>query len=196
MLYKILRWLFKVYFNLFYSVKIYGADNIPSSGPYIICSNHTSWFDPPLVGCVFSRNRLCFMAKDELFKIFILGYIIKKIYAFPVKRNTADRAAIRRALQVLDEGDILALFPEGTRIKAKELGNPHHGAALIALKSQKPVIPVFIKWPSRFFKPVKVGIGSLIYFKEEGKLKSEVLEKVSFRIMEEINLLAANMGEV
>jgi 1-acyl-sn-glycerol-3-phosphate acyltransferase len=136
------------------------------------------------------------MAKEELFKIFILGYIITKLYAFPVKRNTADRAAIRRALQVLEEGDILALFPEGTRIKTKELGSPHHGAALIALKSHKPVIPVFIKWPSRFFKPVKVGIGSLIYFKEEGKLKSEVLEKVSFRIMEEINLLAANMGEV
>lgn len=195
MLYKVLIWVFNVFFKIFYDVKIYGAENIPSNGPYIICSNHTSWFDPPLVGCVFSKNRLCFMAKEELFRIFILGHIIKKLYAFPVKRNTADRAAIRRALQVLDQGDILALFPEGTRIRTKELGKPHHGAALIALKSEKPIIPVFIKWPPHILKPVKVGIGSLIYFKEEGKIKSEILEKASKRIMEEIMRAAVNMGE-
>ncbi len=195
MLYKILRWLFKVYFILFYVLKISGTDNIPPRGPYIICSNHTSWFDPPLVGCVFPKNKLYFMAKDELFKTFILGNILKRLDAFPVKRDTADRAAIRRALQVLEEGNILALFPEGTRIRTKELGAPHHGAALIALKSQKPVLPVFIKWPPGFFKPVKIGIGSLIYFKEEGKLKSGVLEKASLKIMREIKLIATDLGE-
>ncbi|HHT45998.1 MAG TPA: 1-acyl-sn-glycerol-3-phosphate acyltransferase [Firmicutes bacterium] len=195
MLYKVLRWVFIVFFKIFYDVQIYGADNIPSSGPYIICSNHTSWFDPPLIGCVFSKNKLCFMAKEELFRVFILGYIIKRIYAFPVKRNTADRAAIRRALQILDQGDILALFPEGTRIRTKELGKPHHGAALIALKSKKPIIPVFIKWPPHIFMPVKVGIGSLIFFEEEGKIKSKILEKASQKIMEELKKAAANIGE-
>ena len=107
MLYKILRWLFTVYFNIFYKVKVYGADNIPSSGPYIICSNHTSWFDPPLVGCVFSRNRLCFMAKEELFKIFILGYIITKLYAFPVKETLQIEQQSGVRFRVLEEGDIL-----------------------------------------------------------------------------------------
>lgn len=195
MFYKFIKWLFIIFFKFFYSVQVYGMENLPSRGPYIICSNHTSWFDPPLVGCLLSRNRVCFMAKDELFKIFIFGYIIKKLYAFPVKRNTADRGAIRNALQVLNEGDVLALFPEGTRVKTKELGSPHHGAALIALKSKKPVVPVFIKWPTRIFGPVKVGIGSLIYFEEGGKIKSDVLGKVSSRIMEEIKKAAVSLGE-
>jgi 1-acyl-sn-glycerol-3-phosphate acyltransferase len=143
-----------------------------------------------MVGAIVTGgNRVNFMAKEELFNIFILGTLLKKLGAFPVKRNTADKSAIRRALQVLEEGGILGLFPEGTRSRTGELGKPRHGAALIALKSKKPVLPVAIKWPEKIFRPVEVKIGPLIYFAEEGKIRGNVLEEASLQIMEEIKKL-------
>ena len=190
MFYYFMRSLFYLYFNIFYSLKYEGLENVPPGGPYIICSNHTSWFDPPLLGClVTGRQEINFMAKEELFKIFLLGPLLNKLKAFPVKRNTADRRAIRRALQVLEDGEILGLFPEGTRVQTGELGKPHHGAALIALKSKKPILPVAIQWPPGPFQPVKINVGALIYFTEGGKIRGNVLEKTSVQIMDEIRKL-------
>ncbi|MDO9535937.1 MAG: lysophospholipid acyltransferase family protein [Bacillota bacterium] len=190
MIYTVIRMVFKIFFKLFYRSKYYGLENLPSQGPYIICSNHTSWFDPPVVTTIGPwRHRVSFMAKEELFKIFIIGFVIRRAGAFPVKRNTADRKAIKHALDVLSNGGILGLFPEGTRIRAGELGEPQQGAAMIALKSNSPVLPVAIIW-SGIFRPVKVRVGSLLYFKDEGKIKSKNLEQVSRKIMDEIrNLL-------
>jgi len=190
MIYKVIRMLFVIFFKIIYRSTFYGLENVPSRGPYIICSNHTSWFDPPLVASIIpGRQLVSFMAKEELFKIFIIGFLIKRAGAFPVKRNTADRKAIKNALNVISNGGILGLFPEGTRIKTGQLGEPQHGVAMIALKSNSPVLPVAIKW-SGIFKPVIVRIGPLIYFKDEGKIKSKDLEQVSNQIMNEIrNLL-------
>ncbi|NLJ55962.1 MAG: 1-acyl-sn-glycerol-3-phosphate acyltransferase [Firmicutes bacterium] len=190
MFYYLIRNSFAYFFKVFYLLNFDGLENLPLQGPYIICANHTSWFDPPLVGSLpLKERKIYFMAKEELFKIFPLGFILKKLEAFPVKRNIADRKAIRRALQVLSAGGILGLFPEGTRMRTGELGKPHHGAALIALKSKKPVLPIAIKWPPRIFQPVKINIGPLIYFEEGGKIKGEVLEKISLQIMAEIKKL-------
>lgn len=180
-----LRILFKVVFRY----RIHGWENVPQHGPYIICSNHTSWFDPPLVGSVCHYGRVHFMAKEELFKLFLFGPIIKKLGAFPVKRDTADRRAIKHALKLLAEGQLVGLFPEGTRVKGGELGQPFHGPALIALMSQKPVLPVAVIWPDRLFKPVKINFGKMLYFKAEGKIKKDILEQVSTKIMWEIGLL-------
>lgn len=190
MFYYLIRNSFAYFFKVFYLLNFNGLENLPLEGPYIICANHTSWFDPPLVGSLpLKKQKINFMAKEELFRIFPLGFILRKLEAFPVKRNTADRKAIRRALQVLSEGGILGLFPEGTRMRAGELGKPQHGAALVALKSKKPVLPIAIKWPPRIFQPVKINIGPLIYFEEGGKIKGEVLEKTSLQIMAEIKKL-------
>lgn len=178
---------FSLYFKLFFRWSFRGLENVPAEGPFIICSNHTSWFDPPLVGCMLPRkNKVFFMAKEELFDIIILGKIIRKMGAFPVKRDEADRKAITFALKVLQEGNILALFPEGTRSKDGSIGEPFQGPAMIALKSKKPVLPVAIKWPSRVFLPVKVNIGPPVVFDEERKIKKDLLDKTSTKIMEEI----------
>ena len=190
MFYYFIRNLFAYFFRIFYFLQFNGLENLPLKGPYIIWANHTSWFDPPLVGCLpLKKKKINFMAKDELFKVFPLGFILRKLEAFPVKRDTADRKAIRQALRILAEGGILGLFPEGTRVQSGELGKPHHGAALIALKSKKPVLPIAIKWPPRIFQPVKINIGPLIYFEEGGKIKGEVLEETSLQIMTEIKKL-------
>jgi 1-acyl-sn-glycerol-3-phosphate acyltransferase len=186
--YKLLHGLFSIYFRVLYRWKIEGLENIPFKGPFIVCANHTSWFDPPLVGTMLfkSSSRVYFMAKEELFHIFILGKIIRLLGAFPVKRSSADRRSLRHALKLLERGEILGLFPEGTRIKTGDLGEPFHGPALVALKSGKPVLPVAIKWPSGKFQEVKVKAGPLIYFKEEGRIKRKVLEESSSRIMDAI----------
>jgi 1-acyl-sn-glycerol-3-phosphate acyltransferase len=190
--YKFFQVLFHVYFCIFYRWQIEGLENIPSKGSFLVCANHTSWFDPPLLGAMlFKKRRIYFMAKEELFQVFILGKIVKLLGAFPVKRNKADRRSLKRALQLLERGEIVGLFPEGTRIKTGELGKPFHGPAMIALKSGKPVLPVAIKWPSQRFQKVKVKVGPLIYFQEEGKIKRKALEENSSRIMQAIKSIIA-----
>lgn len=189
MLYTIITFCFRVFFKIFYRYRIYGREFIPQEGSYIVCSNHTSWFDPPLVGSVCPEMRIHFMAKQELFDIFIFGTILKYLGAFPVKRDKADRRALKKAIQLLQEGKVVGLFPEGTRVKGGELGQPFHGPALIALQSNKPVLPVAVKWPDKIFQPVSIRIGKLLYFEEEGKLKKENLHKVSLTIMHEIGAL-------
>lgn len=188
--------LFSSYFKLFFRWKIYGRENIPSGGPYIICANHTSWFDPPLTGCTIPPNQMVhFMAKDELFHMFLLGYFIRKLGAFPVRRDTADRRSIRLAMDILEKDGVLGLFPEGTRSKTGELGEPFHGPAHIALKSVKPVLPIAILWPPRVFQPVQVNIGTLLYFDERKKIRGEDLEEVSGKIMTEIGKLLSELRE-
>ncbi len=189
MTYKIITFCFRVFFKLMYPYRLSGRDNMPENGSYIICANHTSWFDPPLVGSIVPKVRVHFMAKEELFEIFIFGTILKKLGAFPVKRDTADRKAIKKAIQLLNEGKIIGLFPEGTRVKGGELGQPLHGPALIALLSKKPVLPVAVRWPDRLFRPVNVKFGKLLYFEVQGKIKKDLLQKVSTKIMGEIELL-------
>jgi len=188
MFYAIVTFCLRIIFKLLFRYRLSGEENIPDRGTFIICANHTSWFDPPLVGSVCKYKHIHFMAKEELFEIFVFGWLLKKLGAFPVKRNSADRRALKKGLQLLAEGKILGLFPEGTRIKGKELGEPFHGAALIVLLSGKPVLPVAVKWPGSLFSPVRVSFGKLLYFEKE-KIKKDNLEKVSAKVMEEISLL-------
>lgn len=184
MIYRFFHFFFNLLFRLFFGYRISGNHHLPNRGPFIICANHTSWFDPPLTGCIIpAKHRVHFMAKEELFQIIVLGWMIKKMGAFPVRRNTADRKAIRQAMKILESGGVVGLFPEGTRIKTGELGKPMQGAALIAVKSQKPVVPMAIKWPSGLFKRIQVAIGEPVIFKGSGKGS---LDQVSTQIMDEI----------
>ncbi len=189
MFYHLITVLFRFFFKVLFRCRIYGWHNVPQTGPLIICSNHTSWFDPPLVGSICKHLRVHFMAKEELFNIFLFGLIISKLGAFPVKRDTADRRAIKKALQLLEEGKVVGLFPEGTRVKGEELGQPFHGPALITLMSKKPVLPVAIKWTGGLFRPVEIRFGNMLNFQVEGKIKKENLETVSVKIMREIEIL-------
>lgn len=186
--------LFRAFFTVFFRWKVYGRENVPDDGVYVFCSNHISWFDPPLVGCAVKPNRqVCFMAKKELFEIPVFKNIITKMGAFPVDREQISRQTIQHALDVLNKGCDLGLFPEGTRSKTGELQKPFLGASLIVLKSGKPVVPVAIKGPYRLFRPVKVKIGKPVYFDEQlGQQKTfprRQKQEVSEKIMEEIRRL-------
>ncbi len=180
------------FFRLFGGLESIGRENIPKTGGVIICPNHVSHVDPPAVG-VGIRRQVHFMAKEELFKVPVLGYCIRKVGAFPVRRGTADRKAIKRAMDLLDEGKVVCLFPEGTRSLDGKLQEPELGVGLIALKNGAPVVPVAVigtdrVLPSGASRPtrhrVRVVYGAPMRFDDlSGASDRAAMEEVGRRIM-------------
>lgn len=123
-------------------LRIYGRDNVPRSGGVLLAANHTSYIDPPLVGVGAASVRpVWFMAKSELFAIPVLGPIISRMHAFPVKRGTADRQALRHAHELLGRGAALTVFIEGGRSDDGRLLPPELGVAMMAVKAGAPIVP-------------------------------------------------------
>jgi len=120
-----------------------GRDNIPQKDSFIMVSNHGSLLDPPLLGHALGRN-ISFMAKAELFKIPFLGFIIKACGAYPVKRGIADKNTIKTASKKLLNDNSIGVFIDGTRQKNGRVNKPKQGAALLAFKNQKLLLPVAI----------------------------------------------------
>ncbi|TCP59398.1 1-acyl-sn-glycerol-3-phosphate acyltransferase [Tumebacillus sp. BK434] len=189
-LYRLLRALFRGLFRVFYRWQVSGRENIPPTGGLIVCANHISNFDPPVVGSAMERP-LAFMAKDSLFKIPVVGTVIRNVGAFPVKRGAGDRGAIRASLEILAAGKALCLFPEGTRSQSGEVGKGQGGAAMLALRSGAEVVPAAIIGPYRLFHPLKVVYGKPVDLSEfrGQKTNSELIDKATERIMEDIRLL-------
>ena len=120
-----------------------GRENIPQKDPFILVSNHGSLLDPPLLGHALGRN-ISFMAKAELFKVPCLGFIIKACGAYPVKRGIADKNTIKTACKKLSNDNCIGIFIDGTRQKNGRVNKPKQGAALLAFKNQKLLLPVAI----------------------------------------------------
>ena len=120
-----------------------GRDNIPQKDSFIMVSNHGSLLDPPLLGHALGRN-ISFMAKAELFRIPLLGFIIKACGAYPVKRGIADKNTIKTASKKLSDDNCIGIFIDGTRQKNGRVNKPKQGAALLAFKNQKLLLPVAI----------------------------------------------------
>jgi CMP/dCMP kinase len=141
-----------------------GTEHVPARGPVLLVSNHSSLLDPPLVGGA-SPRQLTFLAKAELFRVPGFGRLIHALNARPVRREGADAAALRMALRVLEQGGALLVFPEGTRGAEGELREAKPGAALLAVLSGAPVVPVLVRgsgraWPRgrRLPRPAKVRV--------------------------------------
>jgi 1-acyl-sn-glycerol-3-phosphate acyltransferase len=185
-------------------LKVHGLENVPMEGPVIITPNHASLFDPPLVGCTVPRM-VTTMGKAELFEkktfgLKILGWIIRRMGSFPVKRGAPDRRAIRFAMRVLQSGEALVIFPEGTRTRNGELGPPEPGVALIAHSTKAPVVPMYLKGTGAALSPLQpkfrlihpeVYFGKPLRFEEEYARKGDraTLEAIGERIMQEIATL-------
>jgi len=120
-----------------------GRENIPKKDSFIMVANHGSLLDPPLLGHAMRRN-ISFMAKAELFKIPILGFIINACGAYPVKRGIADKNTIKTASEKLSNNNSIGIFIDGTRQKNGLVNKPKQGAALLAFKNKKLLLPVAI----------------------------------------------------
>ena len=148
MIYWFMRALFTVFFRVAGSWEVRGGENVPKRGAVLIAPNHLSFLDPPLVGCALRRPGW-FMAKAELFEIPGLRWLIRGMHAYPVKRGVPDRAALKRTLRHLKEGEIVCVFPEGRRSVNGELGPVEIGIGMLAVKSGAPVVPVGIRGTDR-----------------------------------------------
>ena len=129
-------------------LRIEGLEHVPKTGPVLVVANHLHNTDPVLVSVAFPRP-LHYMAKQELFRIPVISAIIRRVGAFPVDRQKADRAAIRRAEATLRHGIAVGMFPEGTRSVTRALKRALPGAAMLALRSGAPVVPVAITGTER-----------------------------------------------
>lgn len=158
MMYRIGKFICSIVLFLLYRIKVEGLDNLPGNGGVILCANHRSLWDPVLMGCSVGR-KVRFMAKEELFKVPVLGMLIRSLGAFPVKRGKADIESIKTALTLLKEGNVLGMFPEGTRVRKGRKSDAKAGAALIAVKSGVPIVPMAISGSYRFFSKLKIKIG-------------------------------------
>jgi 1-acyl-sn-glycerol-3-phosphate acyltransferase len=124
-------------------LRIVGMEHIPRHGAVLVVGNHVGTVEPALTGVFIPRLDVFYLAKSELFRMPFLGWLFRKSHAFPVVRDTPDRSALRVALQVLADGHVLLVYPEGTRSwDGQLLGHTHGGAGFIARHSGAPVVPV------------------------------------------------------
>lgn len=160
MVYDIARITVKLILQVLFWIEVKGVDRVPRHGAVLICSNHISNWDPTVLGC-FMPRRMAFMAKEELFRRPLLGWLMHSLHAFPIKRGTGDRGAIRVALELLSHGQALVMFPEGTRQKdgSKLIRSLERGIGLLAVRSEAMIQPVIIQGPYRIFHRTRVTFG-------------------------------------
>ncbi|WP_144511324.1 1-acyl-sn-glycerol-3-phosphate acyltransferase [Bacillus sp. FJAT-22090] len=167
-----------------YRFEVIGADKFPKEGGILLCSNHIDNLDPPVVG-INAPRPVNFMAKEELFNLPILKSILPGVRAFPVKRGMSDRDALRRALKLLKDGEVVGLFPEGTRSKDGQLGKGFSGAGFFALRGEANVVPCAIIGPYKPFKRLKIVYGEAIDmqpYRERKASADEVTEVIMANI--------------
>lgn len=140
----VLQPLFRVWFRL----DRLGREHIPSSGPLILASNHRSFLDPWVVGLCL-RRPIYFVAKKELFEKRWQAWLLCSLGAFPIRRGEADEEAMETSRALLERGEALVIFPEGTRIRTGGLGRPKRGMGRLALETGAPVVPVAVSGTDR-----------------------------------------------
>jgi 1-acyl-sn-glycerol-3-phosphate acyltransferase len=202
-IYWFMRALFRVLFRLLGSWEVRGHEHVPVKGPVLIAPNHLSFLDPPLMGCALQRPGW-FMAKAELFNIPGFRWLITQMHAYPVRRGVADRAAMKRTLDYLKNGEIVCIFPEGKRSQDGTLGEIEIGLGLLALKSGAPIVPVGIRGTERmlprgakrlhrakirvqFGEPIPVPVGG------EGRAGREACQAVTDQVRDSLQALLARM---
>ncbi|MGG1598713.1 lysophospholipid acyltransferase family protein [Paenibacillus naphthalenovorans] len=180
MLYTFFRGIFRLLFRILFRLQAEGRENIPKEGAVVLCANHRSNWDPPVLGTPLDR-KVHYMAKAELFQVPVLGYILPRIGAFPVKRGGVSKESIRLSLQLLKDGHMLGIFPEGTRSNAGGMGKK--GAASLAMKSGATVIPAAIIGSYKPFRRMKVVYGPPVDISEFADGGPEGLEQATDKIM-------------
>ncbi|MCS7173864.1 MAG: 1-acyl-sn-glycerol-3-phosphate acyltransferase [Armatimonadetes bacterium] len=141
--YKVSKFLLRAVLGSLFRMRVTGREHEPLTGPLLVVANHWSALDPPVLGCAL-RRPVHFMAKEELFRIPLLRTWMGAVGTFPVRRGEPDRAAIRTALELIRRGEVVAIFPEGTRNPRGYLLPAEPGAAFLALRAGVPLLPVGI----------------------------------------------------
>jgi len=187
LLYRICHIASNLYYRLFFKLEIEGLEHIDMSQNYVVCANHLNWQDPVVLGG-FLPFTTRFMGKKELFKNPIVGAFIRKIGVFPVDRDSNDLKAIKMALTLLKDKQSLGLFPEGTRNKGFEPLRVKAGTAMLAVKTQTPVLAITIDSFYKMRGPLRIAFHKPIFLDAYygQKLEADVYEAISQKIIDDI----------
>lgn len=182
-----------IVFRLFFRVEVINSQKIPAEGPALLCANHNTVLDMFFLGFRLKRW-INWMAKEELFRNPVSAFVLKKLGAFPVKRGTGDVGSIKTAYHLLDEGEIVGIFPHGHRIAPSKLETKKvkPGAAMIAVTAGVPVIPATVKGSYRIFSKMKVIFGDPVIYGDgpDKKYTKEELLEFSRDIIKKVYSLA------
>lgn len=166
---KFLSAVYRAYCALAHPVALAGGEHLPAEGAAILCANHTSLQDPMLLAAYIKRP-VRFMAKQELYKYKLLARLMRALGAYPVSRGERDLSAVRASLELLKNGDMIGVFPEGHRFKDGSVHPLQGGVALIAIRSGAPVVPAYISGGYRLFRRMKLTLGAPITLNDIGNL--------------------------
>jgi 1-acyl-sn-glycerol-3-phosphate acyltransferase len=195
LVYWLIRALFQPFFHLYFRLSRIGREHIPQSGPVIFCSNHRSFLDPFVIGTI-ARRPMYYVAKQELFEYHpILSWLLNALGAFPVRRGTGDQDMLETARILLERGECVLIFSEGTRIRPGALGRPKRGVGRLALETGAPVVPVAVigtetvrkGWRIRPHK-VRIRIGSPLTFPKVEQPSPQLAAAVTDRIWPNVML--------
>jgi 1-acyl-sn-glycerol-3-phosphate acyltransferase len=189
-------WLFLNFLErLLFGFLVTGRDRIPCSGGVIIASNHISYFDPPIVGSGVPRE-VHFLAKEELFRNKLFGWLIRSYNAIPLRRSVGDVGAFKKAVTLLKQGRAVLMFPEGTRSLTGRLLKPKPGVGMIAALTASPVVPAYVRGTNRlgdaFLRRarLRVAFGEPVIPPAVGRGAKEAYSDITSEVMRRIAALA------
>jgi glycerol-3-phosphate dehydrogenase (NAD(P)+) len=188
LVYWIVRAVVQPFFHLYFRMSRIGREHVLPDGPMIIAANHRSFLDPFVIGTIL-RRPVYFVAKQELFRKPLTAWFLNSLGAFPIDRGNADGDAMVLAKEILERGDVVAIFPEGTRVRPGALGTPRRGVGRLALETGAPVLPVAVigterirqGWRIRPHK-VRVRVGPALRFPRVEDPSPELARAVTDRI--------------
>ena len=190
MLRNFIRCCVRVFLFFVFRIKVTGAENLISDEGLIVAVNHRSNWDPVIIGAV-SKRKLRFMAKSELFKNKFCGWFLKVIGAFPIERGKGDIGALKNSIKILQDGEALLIFPEGTRVRDESESKAKTGAVMIASHAKVKILPVYISGSFKWMSKITVSYGKPIDVLEgvEGRMTKEQMQEAADNVLLSIKQL-------
>lgn len=195
-LFRIIRAVMRAFLFFVFRLEVSGRENLPKDKGVIVAINHRSNWDAVVLGATAPRP-LGFMAKAELFKNKISAAFFKALGSFPVQRGKGDIGAIKAALSRLRNNEVVAMFPEGTRVRKGENAEPKQGAVVLASRAQVPIVPINISGKYKWMSKITVTYGEPIYYTQfaDEKPTVEQLHNMSIDLMDTIRSLSVAKEE-
>ena len=179
--YTFARAVVRVLCAIIFPYKVVGLENVPSEGSVLLCCNHVSMIDPVFLACAL-RRRVTYLAKKELFSNKIMNWLLRALGMVPVDRGASDIQAMRVCMDVLKQGGVLGIFPQGHRYKNDENREMQNGAAMMALRARPAVVAVHVSAPLKPFRRTNIRISAPLDLSDIARVNAAGLEDATKRI--------------